>query len=536
MTSTSSQPVSFLLVDDLAENLTALGALLRRPGLALLQARTGQEALELLLKHEVALAIVDVQMPGMNGFELAELMRGTERTRRVPIIFVTAGVADRQRRFRGYEAGAVDFLSKPIEPDILRSKAEVFFELFRQRQEVAQQRDELTAATERIQALLKESQQQAAALREADQRKDEFLATLAHELRNPLAPIRNAVELLRLNSPEATEIQGAIEIAGRQVRHMARLIDDLLDVARIVKGKIELRMERCDVVEIVRNTVEDYRPTLASTGVDLDVVTKVDRLTVLGDSIRIAQMVGNLVHNAGKFTPAGGSIIVHVATDATAKNAVITITDTGCGFESFEATRFFEPFSQVTGDDRKGGLGLGLALTKGLIQLHGGHVKGESRGRGQGATFTLNIPLASHIAERIERGSVEALRANGRSLSILVIEDNMDAARSLQMLLSRLGHRVDVAHDGATGLAMAKETLPDVVISDLGLPGDLDGYAVAEAIRNDKALGDLHLIALSGFGRTEDQQKAQQAGFNEHLVKPVDLTVLQNALAGASNQ
>ncbi len=534
MTITPSPLVYFLLVDDLAENLIALEALLRRPGLQILQARSGQEALELLLKHEVALAIVDVQMPVMNGFELAELMRGMERTRRVPIIFVTAGVADRQRRFRGYEAGAVDFLSKPIEPDILRSKSDVFFDLFRQRQEVALQRDELAAATARIQSLLEESQQQAKALRDADQRKDEFLATLAHELRNPLAPIRNAIELLRLNNSEENELHSAIEIAGRQVGHMARLIDDLLDVARIVKGKIELRIEQCDVVEIVRNTAEDYRPTLARAGVELAVISTVESLLVQGDSIRIAQMVGNLLHNAGKFTSASGSIKIHVAKDPVTNQAVIKIADTGCGFEMSDADWFFEPFSQATSEDRKGGLGLGLALTKGLAELHAGTVKGESAGHGQGATFTLTIPVLEYPSKRIEISDVKNSKAGVRSLKILVIEDNIDAGRSLQLLLLRLGHSVDIAHDGATGLAVAKSKRPNVVISDLGLPGEIDGYAVAKALRDDKSLSHLHLVALSGFGRTEDRNKTRQAGFNQHLVKPVDLQALQNALIEAS--
>lgn len=193
MTLPPTDLVYFLLIDDLEKNLLALEALLRRPGLVLLKARSGIEALELLLKHEIALALIDIQMPEMNGFELAELMRGSERTRRVPIIFLTAGHADRHRRFRGYEAGAVDFLQKPLEPDILRSKADVFFDLYRQRQEVAQQRDELKAATTENARLLKESREYAAALQRTDQRKDDFLAMLAHELRNPLGPVRNAV-------------------------------------------------------------------------------------------------------------------------------------------------------------------------------------------------------------------------------------------------------------------------------------------------------------------------------------------------------
>ncbi len=261
-------PVYFLLVDDLEENLIALEALLKKDGLVLLKARSGTQALELLLKHDVALALVDIQMPGLDGFELAELMRGTERTRRVPIIFLTAGNADQKRRFKGYEAGAVDFLQKPIEPDVLRSKAEVFFALYRQRQEVALQRDELKAATEENIRLLEESRKYAEALKEADRRKDEFLAVLAHELRNPLAPVKNAAEILRLSGADDKVRNSAREIIERQISHMSRLIDDLLDVARIARGKIELRKSSADLVAIVRNTSEDYRlPLSADFGV-----------------------------------------------------------------------------------------------------------------------------------------------------------------------------------------------------------------------------------------------------------------------------
>lgn len=396
MTMTPTDSVYFLLVDDLEENLRALEALLRRDGLVLLQARSGAAALELLLKHDVALALVDIQMPGMNGFELAELMRGTERTRRVPIIFLTAGNADRQRRFRGYEAGAVDFLQKPVESDILRSKAEVFFELYRQRQEVAFQRDELKAKTEENAQLLKESRQYAAALREADQRKDDFLAMLAHELRNPLAPVWNAVEILRMIGPTDAVVSNAREIISRQVAHMARLVDDLLDVARIARGKIQLRTEPCDLAIIVRQTAEDYRATISAAGVDLLIDIPDRPLEVIGDPTRLAQVMGNLLHNASKFTPQGGTVLVRAAEDPANRNASVTVRDSGTGLEAEVLARLFEPFSQADQalDRSKGGLGLGLALVRGLVELHHGSVVAESEGLGRGSTFTLRIPLS----------------------------------------------------------------------------------------------------------------------------------------------
>lgn len=532
------EPVHFLLVDDLEENLLALEGLLRREGLVLLKARSGQEALEYLLKYEIALAFVDVQMPAMDGFELAELMRGTERTRRVPIIFLTAGSADRQRRFRGYEAGAVDFLHKPLEPDIIRSKADVFFELFRQRQEVAQQRDELRTATLENTRLLKESRQNADALKEADQRKDEFLAMLAHELRNPLAPVRNAVEILRLVGPSDPVVNKAREIISRQVSHMARLVDDLLDVARIARGKIQLRTERCDLAAIVRQTAEDYRSTFSAGEVKLTVNVTTAPLFIMGDITRLAQVIGNLLHNASKFTPRGESVTVSAELDPTGHMAVIAIQDTGVGLDANILQRMFEPFHQADQalDRNKGGLGLGLALVKGLIQLHGGSVTAESAGTGKGALFTLRLPVLAPDLTPDTRIDPAQPSAEAQRLRILLIEDNRDAARSMQLLLSLQGHEVSLAFDGHEGLDAIRAARPEVIISDLGLPGGMDGYAIAKTIRDDPQYQDVYLIALSGYGQEEDRKKAQESGFDLHLVKPVDPAALKRAFENVTRR
>ncbi len=490
MTSAALDKVRFLLVDDLEENLTALEALLRREGLETLTARSGSEALELLLKHDFALALVDVQMPGMSGFELAELMRGTDRTRRVPIIFVTAGSTDWHRRFRGYEAGAVDFIQKPIEPHVLKSKADVFFDLYRQRQEVAHQRDVLGAATEENARLLAESRRHAAALKQADERKDEFLAMLAHELRNPLAPVQNAVEILRHYQTSEPDVESAREIISRQVGHMARLIDDLLDVARITQGKMQLRLEQCDLATIVKQTAEDYRLTLATARIALELSIPDTPLMLMGDPTRLAQVVGNLLHNASKFTPAGGRVALEVTADDDRRSAQIVVRDNGAGMDSDVIARLFEPFTQAFQpiDRSQGGLGLGLCVVSGLMRLHGGKASAASDGPGRGSTFTLTIPLSATAGDPgYDRTQAKREKANG-SLKILIIEDNRDAARSLQLLLSILGHDVRVAYDGRAGLKSIEESRPDVVFSDLGLPGGLDGFAVAETIRHDVSL------------------------------------------------
>ncbi|TCM14397.1 phospho-acceptor domain-containing protein [Novosphingobium sp. PhB165] len=369
-------PVKFLLVDDLDENLIALAALLKRDGLVLLTARSADEALELLLEHEVALAFLDVQMPEVDGFELAEFMRGSERTRHIPIIFVTAGSADKQRRFRGYEAGAVDFIQKPIEADILRSKANVFFELHRQRQLVAAQRDELKAASQ--------------ALQEVDRRKDEFLAVLGHELRNPLAALSSGLQLLqRRSADESVTIRESMEL---QIFHLSRLIEDLLDTARISEGKISLQKERIELQTILRSAIQGCRNNLESAGHRFTTDIPAEPVWLEADHTRLAQVVANLLNNAGKYTPKGGEISLRAR--ATADYVEIEVADNGVGIPADMQSRIFQIFVQVP-DHRQhaaGGLGVGLALVHQLLALHGGTITVASGGAGKGSVFTARIP------------------------------------------------------------------------------------------------------------------------------------------------
>ncbi|WP_425617894.1 ATP-binding protein [Anatilimnocola sp. NA78] len=393
MTPPVPSPVYFLLVDDLSENLIALEALLRRDGLVTLQARSGAEALEMLLAHDVALAFIDVQMPGMDGFELAELMRGTERTRRVPIIFVTAGSADWGRRFRGYEAGAVDFLLKPIEADILRSKADVFFDLALQRQELLRQRDELKAVSEQNAKLLQESRQYAAALKETDRRKDEFLATLAHELRNPLAPLLNGIQLLGMEQPASPELQEIHDVLERQVRHMIRLVDDLLDVSRITSGKIELQLEKVRLQEIVQSAVETSRPLIESAKHQLTIHVPPAPLVVSGDAVRLTQILANLLNNAAKYTPDGGKIVV--IAEQQENWALLRVRDNGLGIPAGKLDEVFQMFSQLDKNPHRsqGGLGIGLSLVKRLVEMHRGTVHVTSAGENKGAEFVVRLPI-----------------------------------------------------------------------------------------------------------------------------------------------
>ncbi|HEX9049332.1 MAG TPA: hybrid sensor histidine kinase/response regulator, partial [Anaeromyxobacter sp.] len=375
-----ARPPRILLVDDREENLLALEALLREEKAELVRARSGTEALELLLAGEFALAIVDVQMPEMDGIELAELMRGTVRTREVPIVLVTAGLHDEARVFRGYELGAVDFLHKPLDPMALRSKVAVFLQLHRQRQQLSDQLAELRRAKQ--------------ALQESDQRKDDFLAVLSHELRNPLAPIQNGLYILRRSMPKDERAARAVDVIERQARHLERLVSDLLDVTRIARGKVQLQRQRLDLAEALRRTADDHRQPFAAKGVAFQVTTPPGPVWVEADPTRLAQIVGNLLVNALKFTDAGQSVSLSIGVDD--RGAAIVVADEGAGIAPQLLPVIFDPFTQAdrTLARSQGGLGLGLALVKGMVELHGGDVSATSRGPGEGATFRVRLPLA----------------------------------------------------------------------------------------------------------------------------------------------
>lgn len=374
----ANDPIHFLLVDDLVENLLALEALLQRDGLVCLKARSGEEALELLLTHDVALALLDVQMPGMDGYQLAEFMRGAEVSRHVPIIFLTAGVADRQRRFRGYEAGAVDFLQKPIEGDILRSKANVFFDLHHQRRQIMAQRDELEALAE--------------ALKTVDRHKNEFLAVLGHEIRNPVMALNAGLHFLRRRKdPEkAEEIRAQME---RQVAHLTRLVDDMLDISRIDQGKIALSKERVTLQTVLDFAVEASRPQIDAAGHAMTIDIPQETVCLNADPTRLAQVVSNLLNNAARYTPAGGRISLRVrVVDGFAE---IDVCDTGVGIPREMQAKIFDLFAQVKRPTERAqeGLGIGLALGRQLMELHDGTISLAASEPGKGSTFRLRLPI-----------------------------------------------------------------------------------------------------------------------------------------------
>ena len=371
-----------------------------------------------------------------------------------------------------------------------------------------------------------------AAVREANRHKDEFLAMLGHELRNPLGIITTALELMRYRDVTDTAHELRDMIDG-QVQHMRRLIDDLLDVTRITTGKIHLEKERCELSGIISKTLAAYHESLKVSGLSLEVRLPDEPFFFTGDRTRIEQVIGNLLHNATKFTESGGKVTVELRASSDRKSAILTLRDTGIGIDAATLPRIFETFTQADRavDRSRGGLGLGLALVKGLVELHGGEVKAESEGIGKGATFTLRLPLDAPSISPVsqEHGDLPRIRP----FRMVIIEDNFIAARSTQMLLNELGHKSEIAHNGIQGIAIVEQFRPEVVLCDLGLPG-IDGYEVARRLRHRSDLSEVHLISTSGYGQEEDKQRAIQAGFDAHLVKPIDFRELQRLLSELS--
>jgi CheY-like chemotaxis protein/nitrogen-specific signal transduction histidine kinase len=373
--------------------------------------------------------------------------------------------------------------------------------------------------------LFRRAQEQAQQLREIDRRKDEFLATLAHELRNPLAPIRNAIAILQNSDVDRAAIDQTRAMLERQVSHMVRLVDDLLDVSRITRGKIELRRQAVDLSSVVMHAVEIMRPACDAMEQELTVELPSEPIVVDADPIRLAQVVGNLLNNACKYTDRKGRVLLRVAADD--KEAMITVRDTGIGITAEHLSAIFEMFSQpATAAGRaQGGLGIGLWLAKSLIELHGGRIEAFSEGAGRGAEFVVRVPLAAPAQAPLPSKTAPAAAAATADSEprrrILVVDDNRDSLDSMVMLLRMSGHEVVTASDGEEALNTAAAHRPEVVLLDIGLPR-LDGYEVARRLRREAWGGGLLLVAMTGWGQDQDRQRSLQAGFDAHLVKPAD--------------
>ena len=731
--------VDVLTVDDTPANLRALEVLMADMGANIVTASSGDEALRLLLDRDFALILLDVQMPGMDGYETASLIRMRERTRHIPIIFITAYNRSEVNVSRGYELGAVDYLFKPIVPEIFRTKVTVFLDLHRKTEEVRRQAELLRQAEnreherelaearaeyerslleqemererkvseareqraqelgrlvnekEQAQSALHESNarlrlladvasrllkgpdgrtllnsvhhqivehlglevcmgylfQEGAgalhlaahagipegmlhrmeplaagqgvagkvaaecqrwvldtgaaangpvpdaapelglaalacyplisqgrvlgtlafgtrtlrtfsadeislmqgvcdqvavalererligALREADRRKDEFLAMLAHELRNPLAPVRHALEVFRMRMWQDDIIQRTIASADRQVAHMTRLVDDLLDVSRITRGKVELKPILVPLSDVVEGAMQACDPIVTQRRHELSVSMPSETVMLNVDPTRMTQVVANLLHNAAKYTPSGGRI--HLKAERQGDELVLTVRDNGIGLKPEMLHRVFDLFVQVDpGSDRaQGGLGLGLTLVRSLVEMHGGSVSARSEGLAQGSEFTVRLPLPPEVPAALAIPTMlKAAAAAAQKLQplhILLVEDNPDIRETLKDLLELHGHRVQEASDGRSAVDLVLSERPQVALVDIGLP-ELDGYKVAELVRASAGGAETRLVALTGYGHPEDRKRALEAGFDAHLVKPVSSDDLSQVL------
>ena len=670
---------NILVVDDLPEKLLVFRTVLEELEQNLIFVRSGTEALREVLQREFAVILLDVNMPDIDGFETAALIRRHRRSAHTPIIFITS-YADELQTAKGYSLGAVDYILSPVVPEILRSKVRVFVELHLLQKRVARQADERVALAasaaalevareanrrsaalsdlshalsglldvhaglhillrqvvpslaagasvvlldermqvqqaarlrdadslpvdvspdaltaeessalamagasgpredfvyrlshgdrllgvllvhgeptvlgatlleeaatraavafaaaqlhQSLQAEIAERRQAEARLEDASRRKDEFIAMLSHELRSPLAPIRNAVEVIRRLSPRDATLQWATDITDRQVRQLTRLVDELLDVARISQGKIVLQRAPVDVAALVAQCIEAQAPFIAARRQTLTQALPREPVWVQGDAARIEQVVSNLLSNAVKYTPDEGRL--HIGVAAEGAEAVITVRDNGMGIEADLLPRVFDLFEQGHRalDRSQGGLGIGLTLVQMLVKLHGGRVEALSAGAGQGAEFRVYLPHQATLAPAILPG--EAARSEPvLKRRILVVDDQADVADTTAAMLGLSGHEVRTARDGREALEEAIAFEPDVVLLDIGLPR-MDGYEVARRLRQLEPTRRALLVALTGYGQPADRQRSREAGFDEHLLKPVDPAALDALVARGS--
>jgi PAS domain S-box-containing protein len=677
-----TDPINILIVDDEPKNLTVLETILDDPGYRLVRAASADQALLMLVAKEFALLILDVRMPGMTGFELATLIRQRKKTEQVPIIFLTAYYNEDQHILEGYGTGAVDYLHKPVNPIILRSKVAVFADLYRKsravefanralvaevterreaqsklrelnetlerrveertatlleqgkleqaqreqlraseefnrslmegtadsvqvldaqghvlhangpsriQMEIAdvarlhgkdwcslwpeESRDELRRAVEkarrgeitlltslrtsvkglrtwwsvslspihtsydgqvlRVLAVSRdvtEAREREQALRESDRQKDNFIATLAHELRNPLAPVRNALTLMRRKDAQAAQLTWCRDVIDRQVGQMSRLLEDLLDVSRITRSKLTLQCEQLELAAVIEQAIEVARPSIDEASHSFTVDLPATPIIVYGDSTRLAQVISNLLINAAKYTPTSGKISLGAQVEQ--GDVLLSVKDTGIGIAPEHLSRVFDMFSQVPASKARtqGGLGIGLALSRGLIELHGGVLSARSAGPDKGSEFLVRLPLRSGpVATPEVTEHADSICVAAEKRRILVVDDLRDNADSLGMVLQSMGHEVQVAYDGEQALVTAAEFRPHVALIDLGMP-NVDGYEVCRRIRACTWGSAILLIAQTGWGQEFDRRRTAEAGFDHHLVKPLRWDVVESLL------
>jgi PAS domain S-box-containing protein len=444
-----------------------------------------------------------------------------------PILQVQGSVAELQVDLRNHAGERLPMLINIVR----EQEAGVLVDhwaLFKASERRAYERELLAArkAAEAAEAQLKDLNTQ---LSLADRRKDEFLATLSHELRNPLAPMRSALDVFKLRFGQAADDR-LVQVFDRQLRHLTRLVDDLMEVSRITQGRMQVRRVPVELSALVRSAAQDMAETMASAGHDLQLFVADAPLVVHGDATRLAQVVLNLLTNAAKYTPDGGRIALHLVREG--EQAEIRVCDNGIGIPATALSTVFDMFSQLEPalDRAKGGLGIGLALVRGIVELHGGHIHADSAGTGRGSTFTVRLPLSPDAAVPAVAAAADAGSAR---LRIVVVDDNQDAAETLSMALELFGCDVTVAHSAAQALDILPGAAPSVVLLDIGLP-DMNGYELARRVRQLPGGPAMTLVATTGWGQQKDRERAFDAGFDHHLTKPVDFETLRALLLGVN--
>jgi signal transduction histidine kinase len=568
-TRTGEEPASILLVDDKPERLLTYEVILEPLRQNLIRTQSGEEALARLQEGEFAAILLDVSMPGMDGFETALSVRADPVFGRTPIIFVTGVHITDLDRLRGYEIGAADYVYVPVIPEILRGKVQVLVQLHQQKRELARLNERLAVANlelERAHARLQaentrelqklnrtleqanrqlvsevaERKRAESLLKDAARRKDEFISILAHELRNPLAAMQSGAELLKVDPLQEARTRWARELFNRQLKHLRRLIDDLLDVSRITSGRVQLKRERLPLDTVIAHSLDAVRPLLDERRHSLSVSLPPKTLYVDGDPVRLTQVFGNLLTNAAKYTAEEGDIALIAELNPDAPTWVtVRVKDNGAGIVEDMLERVFELFTQADTDGSRSqmGLGIGLSLARGLVELHGGSLHAKSDGLGKGSEFVVRLPVveAPGMAAPAESAEPTARAANahpaGVSLRLLIIDDNEDLASGLAVYLTETsGHVVRLAHSGQRGIDEARRFNPDAVLLDIGLP-DIDGYEVARRLREQVGLRSVPLIAITGFSSEADRKRAKRAGFDRYFVKPVPYDVLSAVLS-----
>ncbi len=475
----------------------------------------GQKALEAIKQNLPDLVLADIMMPVLDGFGLLQAIRENTATKTLPVILLSARAGE-ESKVEGLDKGADDYLIKPFSARELLARVAAHLDMARIRKEAEE--------------ALRESEKKALTLvgelEKADQNKNQFISVLSHELRNPLAAILAGAQILDVTR-DINQTNKAKEIMKRQTNQLCKLVDDLLELTRISQNKIKLKKENIILTDIVKNAGEDIRPEYNKKGVKLEIKILTTPIFISADPVRITQIIGNLLTNSLKFTQDNGTVWLTLKTEK--NNVVIIVKDNGIGINPEVLPHLFTPFTQAdnTLDKSRGGLGLGLSIIKGIVDLHGGTVSAHSDGLGKGSIFTIRLPITSEDGVMIEKQQLD--NKDKANLKLLIIEDNKDFADLLSTMLSTIGYTVDIAYDGLDGLKQAKQIKPDVIFCDIGLPG-MDGFDVAESIRNDEELKDIHLIALTGYANEDDMERIIKAGFNKHLAKPVDFATLKNVL------